>query len=150
MSKVFVSIKANGEVTQRYGGNFLKPSTEHAAGLDIRADASGTIQPGEALLVGTGVFMEIQDTRYCALLLPRSGLGMKGITLANSPGLIDADYRGEVKLAMRNESGEPFNFTAGDRLAQMVFVQFASPIVTVIPELSQTARGEGGFGSTGT
>ncbi len=150
MNRAFVSIKASEEVMQRYGDNFLKPSTAHAAGLDIRVDTSGVIPPGEALLVGTGIFMEIQDVRYCALLLPRSGLGMKGITLGNSPGLIDADYRGEIKLALRNESRESFEFSAGDRMAQMLIVQYAAPVVTVMPELSATERGEGGFGSTGS
>ncbi len=150
MNRVIVNVKpASPEVLGMYGGNLLKPATAHAAGLDLRADMSGTIPPGEALLVGSGLFLEICDTRYCAFLLPRSGLGMKGITLANSPGLIDADYRGEVKMALRNESQAPFSFTAGDRMAQVVFMQFGSPVVEITSELGDTQRGEGGFGSTG-
>lgn len=125
--------------------------TEASAGLDIRAnlEESFTIQPLERTLVKTGLFLEI-PVGFEAQVRPRSGLALKkGITVLNSPGTIDADYRGEVGVILVNLSQQPFVVEDGDRIAQIVFAQFSQAEWEVTEELTETERGEGGFGSTG-
>jgi dUTP pyrophosphatase len=122
-----------------------------SAGLDIRAhlEESFTLQPGERTLVKTGLFMEI-PVGYEAQVRPRSGLAIKkGITVLNSPGTIDADYRGEVGVILVNLSQSPFVIEDGDRIAQLVFAKVEQASWISADELSSTERGEGGFGSTG-
>lgn len=123
--------------------------TEGAAGMDVRAAEARTLQPGETLLVATGFSMEI-PVGFEAQLRPRSGLAAKnGITLLNSPGTIDADFRGEVKVILSNLGRETFEVKRGDRIAQMVIAKVERAEIEVVSELSDSGRGEGGFGHTG-
>lgn len=126
-------------------------ATDHAAGYDVRsADDAVTIEPGEIRLVGTGLTMELPHGVECQVR-PRSGLALKhGITLPNSPGTIDPDYRGELRVIMQNHGSEAFTVDRGERIAQLVFARFETPLVSESGELSETDRGSGGFGSTGT
>jgi dUTP pyrophosphatase len=125
----------------------------HAAGLDVVAGVPEgepvEIKPGARALIPTGFALEI-PVGYEAQVRPRSGLAIKhGVTLLNSPGTIDADYRGELMVIMINHGTEPFVVRRGDRIAQLV-VSLVSHVETVlVEELAVTARGEGGFGSTG-
>ena len=126
-------------------------ATEHAAGYDVRsAEESVTLQPGEIRLVGTGLVMELPEGVECQVR-PRSGLALRhGVTLPNSPGTIDPDYRGELRVIMQNLGPEPVTLARGERIAQLVFARFETPSVELVDELSSSRRGEGGFGSTGT
>ena len=126
-------------------------ATPHAAGYDVRsAEPEVVLQPGEIRLVSTGLIMELPDGMECQVR-PRSGLALKyGVTLPNSPGTIDPDYRGELRIIMQNLGPEPVTLLRGERIAQLVFARFEAPAVVEAEELSDTARGEGGFGSTGT
>jgi dUTP pyrophosphatase len=128
-----------------------KYETIASAGLDIRAhlEESFTLQPGERTLVKTGLFMEI-PVGFEAQVRPRSGLAIKkGVTVLNSPGTIDADYRGEVGVILVNLSQNPFVIEDGDRIAQLVFSKVKQAEWILTEELTETERGEGGFGSTG-
>lgn len=125
--------------------------TPSSAGLDVRAnlDESITLKPFERALVKTGLFMEIPVGYECQVR-PRSGLALKkGITVLNSPGTIDADYRGEVGVILINLSNETFVVEDGERIAQLVFAQVEQAEWNLSIELSETERGAGGFGSTG-
>jgi dUTP pyrophosphatase len=126
-------------------------ATEHAAGYDIRsAEPSVTLRPGEIRLVATGLVMELPEGVECQVR-PRSGLALEhGVTLPNSPGTIDPDYRGELRVIMQNLGPEPVTLERGERIAQLVFARFATPSISEAEELSATERGSGGFGSTGT
>ena len=125
-----------------------------AAGMDLRADLPEPVvlHPGERKLIPTGLFMELPDDCE-AQIRPRSGLAAKhGITVLNSPGTIDADYRGEVKVLLINLSQEPFEINSGERIAQMVvsrFQQVEWQEVASVDALSETQRGAGGFGHSG-
>lgn len=126
--------------------------TEHAAGMDIHAALKEDIilQPLERALVPTGFFIEL-PIGYEAQIRPRSGLAYKhGITVLNSPGTIDADYRGEVKVLLVNLSNEPFIIRDGERIAQMVIASHAQVRWQEAEALSETKRGAGGYGSTGS
>jgi dUTP pyrophosphatase len=126
--------------------------TAHAAGLDLRAYLAEpvTLGPLERALIPTGIYLEIPEG-YEAQVRPRSGLAYKhGIGLVNSPGTIDADYRGEVKVLLVNLSNEPFVVQDGERVAQLVFARYEAIEWLEVAELSATARGAGGYGSTGT
>ena len=127
--------------------------THLAAGADLRAalphDTPMTLEPGERALVPTGFAMAL-PAGYEAQIRPRSGLAYKhGITCLNTPGTIDADYRGEVKVLLINHGTEPFTITRGERIAQMVIAPITQPQFMQVTTLSDTARGAGGFGSTG-
>lgn len=121
-----------------------------AAGYDIRsAEADFTLQRGEIRLVATGLVMELPEGVECQVR-PRSGLAVRhGVTLPNSPGTIDPDYRGELRVALQNLGPEPVPITRGERIAQLVFARFEQPSVAEVGEVGPTPRGEGGFGSTG-
>jgi len=126
-------------------------STEHSAGMDLCAFLSEPmiLQPLMRALVPTGLFIEIAEG-YEAQVRPRSGLAIKnGITVLNSPGTIDADYRGEVKVILINLSNEPFTIQNGDRIAQMVVAKYEKIAWNPVEQLSDTRRGGGGFGSSG-
>jgi dUTP pyrophosphatase len=126
--------------------------TSASAGLDIRAfiDEALTLQPLERILIKTGLFMEIPEG-YEAQVRPRSGLALKkGLTVLNSPGTIDADYRGEVGVILANLSNESAVIEPGERIAQLVFARFEQAEFVNVETLSETERGAGGFGSTGT
>lgn len=125
--------------------------TEYSAGMDLRANISEpvTIKPLERTLVPTGLFIELPEG-YEAQIRPRSGMAFKhGISLLNTPGTIDADYRGEIKIILVNVSNEPYTVNDGDRVAQMVISKFVQAKLTEVQQLNQTERGEGGFGHTG-
>lgn len=125
--------------------------TDSAAGFDVRCAEEGVrLAPGEIRLVGTGLEMELPDGVECQVR-PRSGLAFRhGITLPNAPGTIDPDYRGELRVILMNLGSEAVEIARGDRIAQLVFARFEAPDVVEVSELSETERGEGGFGSTGT
>jgi dUTP pyrophosphatase len=125
-------------------------ATPHAAGYDVRcAEESVTLRPGEIRLVATGLQMELPGGVECQVR-PRSGLALKhGITLPNSPGTIDPDYRGELRIIMQNLGPEAVTLRRGERIAQLVFARFEAPEIVLAERLSETRRGEGGFGSTG-
>jgi dUTP pyrophosphatase len=125
----------------------------HAAGLDIVAavpqDAPVTLEPGARALIPTGFALEL-PVGYEAQVRPRSGLAIKhGVTLLNSPGTIDADYRGELMVIVINHGSEPFPVRRGDRIAQLVVAPVAAVEVTEVAALGGTVRGQSGFGSTG-
>jgi len=125
--------------------------TAHSAGMDLYADLTEDIvlSPGERALVPTGIALELPDG-YEVQIRPRSGLALRnGITLVNSPGTIDPDYRGEIAVIVINHGTETFSIKSGDRIAQMVFSRFIRVTFTEVTELGETARGEGGFGHTG-
>ncbi|MDG2240778.1 MAG: dUTP diphosphatase [Longimicrobiales bacterium] len=126
-------------------------ATPQAAGYDIRsAEDEVVLAPGEIRLVGTGLLMELPEGVECQVR-PRSGLALKhGITLPNSPGTIDPDYRGEVKIIMQNSGTKSVTLSRGERVAQLVFARFEALDVEEVDGLSDTERGAGGFGSTGT
>ena len=125
-------------------------ATPHAAGYDVRsAEADFVLAPKEIRLVSTGLEMELPEGMECQVR-PRSGLALRhGVTLPNSPGTIDPDYRGELRVILQNSGPEPVAFKRGDRIAQLVFHRFSTPEVVEVSELGATVRGENGFGSTG-
>ncbi|MGQ7853093.1 dUTP diphosphatase [Pedobacter sp. WC2501] len=125
--------------------------TAHAAGMDLRAAITEEIilKPLQRLLVPTGLFIEL-PIGYEAQIRPRSGLAYKhGISIVNSPGTIDADYRGEIKVLLVNLSDTDFKIVNGDRIAQMVVAKHETVSWQSVTELGETARGEGGYGHTG-
>jgi dUTP pyrophosphatase len=122
---------------------------EGDAGLDLRSAEDVDLEPGERAMVSTGFAMALPEG-YAAFIQPRSGLAARhGISIVNTPGLIDCHYRGEVKIILINLGQEAFEVKRGDRIAQMVIQKVESVRVEVVDELDDTARGEGGFGSTG-
>jgi dUTP pyrophosphatase len=127
-------------------------ATPGSAGLDLRAciDAPLTIAPGETVLVPTGLAIHIADPGYCAMILPRSGMGHKnGIVLGNLVGLIDSDYQGQLMISTWNRSASAFTLQPLDRLAQLVIVPVMQVAFNVVEEFHASDRGTGGFGSTG-
>jgi dUTP pyrophosphatase len=123
---------------------------EGDAGLDLHAAEAAELGPGERASVGTGIAVEIPDG-HAGLVLPRSGLAAKhGIALVNAPGLIDAGYRGEVRVLLLNTDRDvPFRIAPGDRIAQLLLVAHAAPPVVEVAVLEDSERGDGGFGSSG-
>jgi len=136
-----------------HGADIALPSyeTTGSAGMDVRAAVSERVEiaPGARALVPTGFKMAL-PIGFEAQIRPRSGLALKkGVTLPNTPGTIDADYRGEVGIILMNLGEEPFVIERGDRIAQMVIAPVTQAVWTEVSSLNETARGEGGFGSTG-
>lgn len=128
-------------------------ATPQSAGLDLRAavaeDAPVTLAPGQRALIPTGLAIALPEG-YEAQVRPRSGLALKhGITCLNSPGTVDADYRGELQVLLINLGQEPFTIRRGERIAQMVIAPVTQAAWAVVDALPETARGAGGFGSTG-
>jgi dUTP pyrophosphatase len=128
-------------------------ATAGSAGMDVRAavpaDAPVAIAPGQRALISTGFAMAIEPG-FEAQMRPRSGLAIRhGVTCLNTPGTIDSDYRGEVKIILINLGSETFTVKRGDRIAQMVIAPVSRAAVNVMPSLEETERGAGGFGSTG-
>ena len=141
------------KIKVNYTGKHELPQFETAqsAGMDLRAniDAPVVLQPGDRALIPTGIKMALPDG-YEAQIRPRSGLAYKhGITVLNSPGTIDADYRGDVGVLLINHGREPFTVEDGMRVAQMVVAQYSQFQWHAVEDLDETDRGEGGFGSTG-
>lgn len=130
-------------------------ATDGSAAVDLRAaldeGVTVTIAPGERALIPTGLAIAPESSDVVAILAPRSGLACKkGIRLSNGIGVIDADYRGEIGVSLHNTGHENFVVARGDRIAQMMFMPVYAASFTVCDELDETARGAGGFGSTGT
>ncbi|MBF7693238.1 MULTISPECIES: dUTP diphosphatase [Acinetobacter] len=139
---------------KRLGQEWPLPTyaTSGSAGLDLRAclDETITIEPGQTVLVKTGLSIYIQDTNFAGLILPRSGLGHKhGIVLGNLVGLIDSDYQGELMVSVWNRSEKAFALEPGERLAQYVLVPVVQAEFEQVEEFVATERGAGGFGHTG-
>jgi len=130
-----------------------KYATELSAGMDLKAFLQEqevvVLQPLERKLIKTGIFLELPEG-YEAQIRPRSGLALKkGITVLNTPGTIDADYRGEIGIILINLSNEIFTVKNGDRIAQMIISKYQKAEIKEVDNLSETSRGEGGFGHTG-
>jgi dUTP pyrophosphatase len=128
-------------------------ATDGSAALDLRAclDQAVTVAPGETVTIPSGIAISIHDPNLVAILAPRSGLGIKhGIVLANTIGVIDSDYQGEIKIGIRNQGNEPYRIQPGERICQMLFMPVVQTSLRVVEEFSQESqRGEGGFGHTG-
>ncbi len=127
-------------------------ATPGSAGLDLRAciDAPITVKPGETVLVPAGLAIHIDNPQYAAMVLPRSGLGHKhGIVLGNLVGLIDSDYQGQIFVSVWNRSHSEFVIQPMERIAQMIVVPVLQVAFNVVDDFVASARGEGGFGSTG-
>ncbi|MDO4882789.1 MAG: dUTP diphosphatase [Oscillospiraceae bacterium] len=137
-------LKENAKIPQR--------ATNGSAGMDLYAciAESVTLAPGQLTVIPTGIAIELPDNTCAAFLYARSGLGVKhGICLSNGVGVIDSDYRGEVCVGLCNVSDKPYVIEPFERVAQMVIAPVFTPDITEVDELSDTARGEGGFGSSG-
>jgi len=139
----------------RIGRDVAMPTraTAGSAGLDLRAclDAPMVLEPGQTHLVPTGIAIHLDDPGLAAVLLPRSGLGHKhGIVLGNLVGLIDSDYQGQVMVSVWNRGSHPFTIAPGERIAQMIVVPVVQVELEVVAQFEESARGAGGFGSTGS
>jgi dUTP pyrophosphatase len=129
-----------------------EPATAASAGMDLRAaiDAPLTLEPNQSILISTGLAIHIGDPGYCAVILPRSGLGHKqGIVLGNLVGLIDADYQGPLMISCWNRGGAPYTIAPGDRIAQLVILPVAHAQFRVVEQFAASQRGSGGFGHSG-
>jgi dUTP pyrophosphatase len=138
-------------VINKSKNNLPAYETAHAAGMDLRADVETTVvlKPMERKLIPTGLYIELPEG-FEAQIRPRSGLAFKhGIGIVNSPGTIDADYRGEIKVLLINFSSDDFEINAGDRIAQMVVAKHERVSWEQVEVLNETQRGEGGYGHTG-
>ncbi len=139
----------------RLGQDFPLPTyaTRGSAGLDLRAmlQADATLEPGQTLLIPTGLSIHIADPGLAALVLPRSGLGHKhGIVLGNLVGLIDSDYQGELMVSCWNRGQSAFNIAVGERIAQLVLVPVIQAQFELVSEFDNSERGAGGFGHSGS
>ena len=147
MKKLAVKI-----LDERIRGMLPHYGSAGAAGLDLRAciEKAVVLKPGESLLVSSGIAIHIGDPAYAAVVLPRSGLGSKnGIVLGNLVGLIDSDYQGPLTVSLWNRGGAPFTVEPLERIAQLVVVPVERVEFEVVEEFAASARGAGGFGSTG-
>ena len=127
-------------------------STPGSAGLDLRAcvDTEMSIEPGQTVLVPTGFAINIEDSNYAAVILPRSGLGHKhGIVLGNLVGLIDSDYQGQIMVSVWNRGSETFQIGPMDRIAQLVVIPVVQVKFNLVDDFDESTRGSGGFGCTG-
>ena len=129
-----------------------QPATPGSAGMDLRAalEQPLTLAPGASALVPSGLAIHIGDPGWCALIVPRSGLGHKhGLVMGNLVGVIDADYQGPLLISCWNRGQQPYTIGVGDRIAQLLLVPVAQARLQVVPEFAPSERGGGGFGSTG-
>jgi dUTP pyrophosphatase len=139
-------------IDERMRAQLPQYATHGSAGLDLRACLSEAIDiaPGQTVLVPTGIAIFINDPNYCAMILPRSGLGHKhGIVLGNLVGLIDSDYQGQLMVSTWNRGSTDFRLEPMERLAQLVIVPVLQIEWAIVYEFASSARGDGGFGSTG-
>ena len=130
----------------------LTYGTPGAAGADLRAAIEGPllVEPGQVVLVPTGIAVHLCDPNLAAMILPRSGLGHKqGLVLGNLVGLIDSDYQGQLQISVWNRSAVPFTIQPMERIAQFVVIPVVQPTWEVVDDFAATERGDGGFGSTG-
>lgn len=149
MKKIAIKI-LDDRVCSEFG--LPKYATDGSAGLDLQAciDESLLIEPGQTVLIPTGMAIHIADPGLAAVILPRSGLGHKhGIVLGNLVGLIDSDYQGQLFVSCWNRSSDAFTINQGDRIAQLVFVPVVQVGFDVVEDFSNSQRGDGGFGHTG-
>lgn len=149
-----IDIKILREMREPESGELLLPSygTPGAAGLDLRAciEEQIILGAGQVALIPTGLAIHLADPGLAAMILPRSGLGHKhGIVLGNLVGLIDSDYQGELKISAWNRSHEAFTIKPGERIAQLVIVPVVQVGFNIVQDFESSARGDGGFGSTG-
>ena len=143
--------KIKVKIINKSGNDFPEYKTPQSAGMDLRAniDEAVTLEPMSRRLVKTGLFIALPEG-YEAQIRPRSGLALKhGITVLNTPGTVDADYRGEIMVLLINLSNISFIINPGDRIAQMVIARHEQAEFTLVDELDDTERGEGGMGHTG-
>ena len=144
---------SNGSITPwvNFKGDFMPEyQTKSSAGADLCASEDTLIPAGEWRIVPTGIYLEIPPSFY-GQVCPRSGLAAKhGVTVLNAPGIIDADYRGEVKVILINHGKSDYSVKKGDRIAQLIFAPCFQGRLNLVDSLEDTARGTGGFGSTGT
>ena len=136
----------------RPGAQLPQRATEGSAGLDLCAlcDEPIVVQPGQRILVPTGLSIELPGPRYVALVFARSGMALReGLAMANGVGVIDSDYRGELAVPVINQSDKPVHIENGQRIAQMLVMPVELPVPVLAEEISETQRGTGGFGSTG-
>ncbi|MEN9704279.1 MAG: hypothetical protein RLZZ393_158 [Pseudomonadota bacterium] len=138
----------------RLGSTWPLPAyaTEGSAGLDLRAllESPHTLQPGETLLIPTGLAIHVEDPSLAAVILPRSGLGHKhGIVLGNLVGLIDSDYQGQLMVSCWNRGTQAFTIEPGERIAQLVIVPVVQVAFEIVESFEDSTRGSGGFGHTG-
>lgn len=138
----------------RIGTEYPLPeyATPGSAGLDLRAilDEPLTLQPGQTVLIPTGIAIHIGDANLCATILPRSGMGHKhGIVLGNLVGLIDSDYQGQLMVSTWNRGQSEFTVQPGDRIAQLVFMPVVQAQFSIVQDFDASERGEGGFGHSG-
>lgn len=128
-------------------------ATDGSAALDLRAclEEPATLLPGETVIIPSGIAIGIHDPSLVAILAPRSGLGIKhGIVLANTIGIIDSDYQGEIMVGLRNQGSSPYTVQPGERICQMLFMPVVQATLRVVTAFSEESeRGAGGFGSTG-
>ncbi len=139
------------KIVNKSNNDLPKYSTEHSAGMDLRAflEEDVVLKPLERFLVPTGIYIELPEG-YEAQIRPRSGLAVKhGISIVNSPGTIDADYRGEIKVILINLSNDDFVIKSGERICQMIIQKYEKADMIEVEELNETERGAGGFGHTG-
>ncbi|QJB57698.1 dUTP diphosphatase [Pseudodesulfovibrio sp. zrk46] len=150
MRNIDVNVKFLHEVWKE---NELAYATEHSAGLDLRACIDTEeleIGSGEKVAIPAGISIEILEKSVAAYVFSRSGLGTKeGLTVSQGVGVIDPDYRGEIKVSLLNTSGEKRRIKRGQRIAQLVFMPIFQGVIRPVDELGETDRGAGGFGSTG-
>lgn len=138
----------------RLGREFDLPAyaTDGSAGMDLRAciDAPLSLLPGQTAMVSSGMAIHLADPGYAALVVPRSGLGSRhGVVLGNLVGVIDSDYQGPLMMPLWNRSGQPYEITPGDRVAQLLIVPVARAAFRIVEQFSPSRRGAAGFGSTG-
>lgn len=129
-----------------------KNATTGSAGMDlcVSLNEDVTLKPGETKLLPTGIAIHMQDRNICAMILPRSGMGTRGLVLGNLVGLIDSDYQGEISVHLWNRTtDQEFTIKHGDRVAQIVFLPVLLPELSLVEDFVPTERGTGGFGSTG-
>ena len=138
----------------RLGDSIALPqaATAGSAGMDLRAalDQALTLQPGERALVPSGIAIHIGDPGWCAVIVPRSGLGHKhGLVMGNLVGVIDADYQGPLMISCWNRGTAPYTIEVGDRIAQLLLLPVAQARMNIVSAFAPSQRGDGGFGSTG-
>jgi dUTP pyrophosphatase len=138
----------------RLGDSIALPeaATTGSAGMDLRAalEQPLTLQPGESALVPSGIAIHIGDPGWCAVIVPRSGLGHKhGLVMGNLVGVIDADYQGPLMISCWNRGSAPYTIEVGDRIAQLLLLPVAQARMNIVSAFAPSQRGDGGFGSTG-
>ena len=151
-------MKINAKIlSDKITPEMLQPKTPGSAGIDLMAvnlPISAVVKnlyvyPGQCTKIGTGIAIHLDDPGYAAIVLPRSGLGTKGLILGNTIGLIDSDYQGEIILSVWNRSSDPIKINAMDRIAQLIIIPVIQPEFNFVESFEQTERGSNGFGSTG-